>query len=142
MSKKKKELPPLTDRQKELFNYIYEISEKGEKVSQWDIYTQIGGYTWNSNPFIHDNCPQIWHDIARLNMENDKPIIITKDNTYWIGTKQETKEFLKKLWIDLAPRLCRHWRLVKKAKRNGQVEIDFDKELEEVFTAWRIEHNM
>ena len=122
----------LTTRQKELFEYI----KAHGKVSQRDIFLNVKGYKWNTDPNIHDHCHGIWNDIARLNKDEEKPIIISKNHMYWIGDKEETKQYLKDLWLQLAPRLCRHWRLVKKGKRHGQLQLDFDSELTETFEAW------
>lgn len=127
----------MTDRQKDLYNFI----ASHIKVTQRQIYDNVSGYTWNYNRHSHDRCPAIWHDIMAINKEHSKPIIIMKNFEYWIGTKQETKEFLAELWLRIVPKLHRYWKLVKKAKRNGQVEIDFDEYVETVYKAWRTKNH-
>lgn len=128
----------LTERQKQLFEYI----KSHDKVSQWDIYKNVEGYEWNFNNKTHDHCPTIWHDIMCINEDMTKPIIITKDFEYWIGSEEETKQYLIDLWIKLAGRLHRHWHYVKKARKHGQIYEDFDEELHTVYEAWKVKNHI
>ena len=54
--------------------------------------------------------------------ERDK-IIITDKYVYWIGSEEETTEYLNRCWDALVPSLDRYWKMIKKAKRNGQYKI-------------------
>ena len=88
---------------------------------------KIDGYEWNDDEKCHDHCVPIWKDIKDNNesYEHDK-IIISKDFCYWIGSQQETKDFLKSLWKSLSPRLKRYWHYVKKVGMDGIGKL-FDK---------------
>ena len=111
----------LTPRQWKLYRLIYENSfTHHRKTTQKEICDTIIGYEWNDKENVHDHCPAVWKDVKDNNesLEHDK-IIIFKNFEYWIGSEKETKDFLKKLWNDLCPRLNRYWLYVNKISRNG-----------------------
>ena len=117
----------LTPRQWALYRLIYENSIYGNrKTTKKEICIRLGdyGYKWNDDPKVHDHCTAIWKDIKDNNesFEHDK-IIISENDTYWIGNEQETKDFIEKLWKDLCPRLCRYWNYKEKIARNGQGKL-------------------
>lgn len=91
------------------------------KTTQREIYEKVVGYEWNSEEKSHDHCPAIWKDIKDNNesMEHQH-LIISKNFEYWLGSEEETKDFLDNLWRALAPRLSRYWNYYKKIKQNGQ----------------------
>jgi len=91
------------------------------KTTQKEICEQIDSYEWNDDEKCHDHCPAIWSDIKDINLsyETDK-LIISNKFEYWIGNKEETTEFIDKLWKDLEPRLTRYWAYLKKVERDGQ----------------------
>ena len=126
----------ITERQKALYNLIYHNSMvEHRKTHQREIVTKLAiyGYQWTESENTSDHCSTIWSDVAALNLsfENDN-VIITKNYVYWIGSKEETEAFLRKLWKDLAPRLHRYWFYVKKVGRDGQGKL-FDKYLQPIF---------
>lgn len=117
----------LTPRQWALYRLIYENSINYQrKTTKREIYETLKdyGYEWNDSETTHDNCSAIWNDVAANNLSfaHDK-IIISKNDEYWIGTKEETKEFLNDLWNQLAPRLMRYWFYKEKVKGNGQGKL-------------------
>lgn len=129
----------LTERQKALYNLIYHNSMvEHRKTTQEEIVSKLAiyGYQWTESENTSDHCSTIWSDVAALNLsfENDN-VIITKNYIYWIGSKEETESFLRKLWKDLAPRLHRYWFYVKKVGRDGQGNL-FD-ELDESTISFR-----
>jgi hypothetical protein len=118
----------LSPRQWELYRLIkYNSLVEHRKTTQKEICEKIDGYEWNDDEKCHDHCPAIWKDIKDNNesYEHDK-IIISKDFCYWIGSQQETKDFLKSLWKSLSPRLKRYWHYVKKVGMDGMGKL-FDK---------------
>ena len=111
----------LTPRQWALYRLIYTNSlVLQKKTTQREIYESIKGYEWNDSETCHDHCPAIWKDITENNLSfsHDK-IIISRNFEYWIGSEQETKDFIDDLWQQLAPRLMRYWFYKTKIKRNG-----------------------
>lgn len=113
----------LTPRQWALYRLIYENSMNHQrKTTQREIYETLKdyGYEWNDSETTHDHCSAIWNDIAanNLSFSHDK-IIISKSFEYWIGSAEETKEFIDNLWEQLAPRLMRYWFYKEKIKHNG-----------------------
>ena len=118
----------LTNRQKALLNYIEENSLiHHRKTTQKEICEYINGYEWNDDEKCHDHCPVVWSDIKDINLSHETDyVIISKNFEYWIGNKEETKDFIDRLWRDLSPRLIRYWAFLKKVKRDGQGQI-FDK---------------
>lgn len=115
----------LTDRQKALFEYIKENSFiHHRKTTKKEICEYINGYKWNDNPKVHDHCPAVWDDINVLRLSDKNDYIIISDNDeYWIGNKEETDDFIDGLWSDLEPRLKRYWAFLKKVRKNGQAEM-------------------
>lgn len=115
----------LTPRQWALYRLIYNNSMVfHRKTTQREIYESINGYEWNYDEKCHDHCPAIWKDITdnNLSFSHDK-VIISKNFEYWIGSEQETQDFLNDLWQQLAPRLMRYWFYKAKVKRNGQGKL-------------------
>ena len=110
----------LTPRQWQLYRLIKENSLNGRKTTQKEICDLIDGYEWNDSPTTHDHCSAIWTDIKEINLsfELDK-LIISKNFEYWIGSKEETQEFIDDLWDALAPRLMRYWRFKRKIDKDG-----------------------
>ena len=122
----------LTPRQWALYRLIEHNSlEEHRKTTQREIYEKLKGYgyEWNESNNTSDHCSTIWTDITENNLsfEHEK-IIITEKYVYWIGSKEETKRFLQKLWKDLSPRLKRYWDYVKKVGYDGQGRL-YDKYL-------------
>ena len=120
----------LTPRQWALYRLIKHNSlVEHRKTTQKEIYEALKeyGYEWNESNNTSDHCSAIWADVTEnnLSMEHDK-IIITEKYTYWIGSKDETKKFLQKLWRDLSPRLQRYWFYTKKVGYDGRGKL-FDK---------------
>jgi len=105
---------------------------ENRKTTQREIYEKVSGYEWNSDDKCHDHCPAIWKDITdnNLSYEHDK-IIISDRFEYWIGSAEETQEFIDSLWQQLAPRLMRYWFYKSKVAKNGQGKL-FDKNLNPV----------
>lgn len=112
----------LTSRQWRLLDLIKINSViEHRKTTQKEICESIDGYEWNDDEKCHDHCPAIWNDIKDINLsyETDK-LIISDKFEYWIGNKEETNDFIDKLWNDLEPRLKRYWAYLKKVERDGQ----------------------
>ena len=115
----------LTPRQWELYRLIkYNSVVEHRKTTQREIYEKVSGYEWRDDPKAHDHCVAIWKDIKDNNesLEHDG-IIISKNFEYWLGSETETKEFLKSLWKQLAPRLTRYWNYYKKIDQNRQGKL-------------------
>ena len=115
----------LTPRQWAVYRLIYNNSIFfHRKTTQREIFDNVSGYEWNSDEKCHDHCPAIWKDITdnNLSFAHDK-IIISKNDEYWIGNEQETKDFIEDLWSQLAPRLMRYWFYKEKVKGNGQGKL-------------------
>lgn len=122
----------LTPRQWALYRLIYHNSKvEHRKTTQREIYEKLidYGYEWTESNNTSDHCSSIWTDVAKnnLSLEHDA-IIITKNYKYWIGSIEETKSFLRKLWKDLSPRMRRYWFYVQKVGLDGQGKL-FDKNL-------------
>ena len=117
----------LTPRQWALYRLIYENSINHQrKTTKREIYETLKdyGYEWNDSETTHDHCSAIWTDITANNLSfaHDK-VIISKNDDYWIGNEQETKDFIEDLWKQLAPRLMRYWFYKEKVKGNGQGKL-------------------
>ena len=117
----------LTPRQWALWRLVEHNSlVEHRKTTQREIYEQLQdyGYVWNEEESCHDHCVAIWKDIKDNNesLEHNK-IIISKNFEYWIGSEEETNEFMDNLWKALEPRLTRYWNYYKKLKRNGQGKL-------------------
>lgn len=115
----------LTPRQWALWRLVEHNSlVEHRKTTQREIYEQVDGYVWNEEESCHDHCVAIWKDIKDNNesLEHNK-IIISKNFEYWIGSEEETKEFLQDLWKALEPRLTRYWNYHKKLSRHGQGKL-------------------
>lgn len=114
----------LTTKQWQLYNLIKTNSMLGKKTTQLEICTNIEGYEYKDRNGTTDKCSAIWTDIKEINLSSDTDkIIITKRYTYWIGNEEETNEYLSSCWESLVPALDRYWKLVKKAKKNGQYKL-------------------
>lgn len=124
----KNKVRKLTPREWQVYRLIkYNSLVEHRKTTQREIYEKVSGFTWNDSPLAHDHCTAIWTDIKNNNesFEHDK-IIISDNFEYWVGSEQETNEYLDKLWNDLCPRLMRYWKYLNKTKQNGQGRL-FDK---------------
>ena len=126
-SEKQESKSLLTPRQWALWRLIEHNSiVEHRKTTQREIYEKLQdyGYIWNDEETIHDHCVSIWKDIKDNNesLEHNK-IIISKNFEYWIGSEEETKEFIQDLWKALEPRLTRYWNYVKKLKRHNQGKL-------------------
>ena len=126
----------LTPRQWALYRLIKHNSiVEHRKTTQKEICESLCGfgYEWNESNNTSDHCSVIWSDVAanNLRLEHDT-IIITKNYEYWIGSKEETKAFLRKLWKDLSPRLHRYWFYVQKLGTDGQGKL-YDKNLNPIY---------
>lgn len=122
MFDRKNKQKKLTPRQWRLLDMIkYASLNEHRKLTQREICNTIESYEWNDDEKCHDHCPAIWNDIKDINLsyETDK-LIISDRFEYWIGNKEETLDFLDKLWSDLSPRLARYWAYLKKVGRDGQ----------------------
>ena len=113
----------LTPRQWALYRLIKENSYLGRKTTQKEICDSINGFVWNDDITCHDHCTAVWTDINAINNSNLDKLIISKNFEYWIGTKEETEEFLDGLWKALEPRLNRYWKFCKKIARDGQGQL-------------------
>lgn len=114
----------LTPQEWELYRLIKYNSEiLDRRTSQKEIADKLG-LKWNDDPSCHDHCPKVWTLIKNLNESDEiEKVIISFNFTYWLGGKEETKVFLDKLWSDLAPRLTRYWKYLKKTRNNGQGKL-------------------
>lgn len=123
----------LTPRQWATYRLIKHNSlVEHRKTSQREIYEQVDGYVWNDEDSTHDHCPAIWNDIKDNNLSFEHQHLIISDKfEYWIGSKRECQEFLKKLWNDIAPRLHRYWQYVKLLGYDGHGRL-YDKNLNPV----------
>ena len=126
----------LTPRQWALYRLIEHNSKvEHRRTTQREIYDSLQsyGYEWTDNPKSHDHCAAIWTDVSanNLSLEHDG-IIISDKFTYWLGSKDETKRFLQKLWNDISPRLKRYWNYVKKLGMDCQGKL-FDKNLNPIY---------
>ena len=113
-------------RQIKLYALIKENSLMGKKTTQQEICDKLGeyGYEYVERSGTTDKCSQIWNDIRDINMSDERDkIIITDKYVYWIGSEEETTEYLNRCWDALVPSLDRYWKMIKKAKRNGQYKI-------------------
>ena len=124
----------LKQRRECLYNLIKHNSLiENRKTTQEEICEKIDGYNYTESENTSDHCSAIWSDINKINNDSSiDAVIITKKYTYWIGSKEETKEFLKKLWKDLSPRLQRYWFFVKKIGFDAQGSL-FDKDLKPLY---------
>lgn len=124
----------LKDRREKLYELIkYNSLVENRKTTQEEICEKIGGYHYIDSTSTNDHCTAIWSDINKINNDSSiDVVIITKRYKYWIGSKEETKEFLQKLWKDLSPRLQRYWFFVKKIGFDAQGSL-FDKELHPLY---------
>ena len=114
----------LTTKQWQLYNLIKENSLKGVKTTQLEICQKIDGYEWKYRKGTTDKCSAIWNDVRDLNLSSEtEKIIITHRYTYWIGNEQETEDYLKACWRQIAPALNRYWSIVRKIKSNGQYKL-------------------
>lgn len=123
----------LKNRRKELYELIKHNSLiENRKTTQEEICEKIDGYNYVESNSTNDHCTAIWNDINKINNDSSiDVVIITKRYKYWIGSKEETKEFLRKLWKDLSPRLKRYWFFVKKIGFDAQGSL-FDEKLNPV----------
>ena len=117
----------LTPRQWALWRLIEHNSlVEHRKTTQKEICQQLSeyGYVYNDEESVHDHCVAIWKDVKDNNesLEHNK-IIISKNFEYWIGSQEESDQFVQDLWKALVPRLTRYWNYYKKLKRNGQGKL-------------------
>ena len=121
-------------RREKLYELIkYNSLIENRKTTQEEICEKIDGYNYVESNSTNDHCTAIWSDINKINNDSSvDAVIITKRYKYWIGSKEETKEFLKKLWKDLSPRLKRYWFFVKKIGFDAQGSL-FDKDLKPLY---------
>ena len=114
----------MNTRQWMLYNLIKQNSLLGKKTTQKEICDKIDGYEYKERKGTTDKCSAIWTDVRDINLsgEIDK-VIITKKYIYWIGSEEETIEYLEGCWKTIAPALSRYWQLVKKIKNNGQYKL-------------------
>ena len=114
----------LLPRQWELYRLIRDNSYMGRKTTQKEICDTIPDYIWNDEPSSHDHCTMVWSDIKEINLSPRlEKLIISKNFEYWIGTKEETEEFIDDLWKALAPRLFRYWHYKRKIAADGQGKL-------------------
>ena len=114
----------LTPRQWATYRLIKENSLNGRKTTQKEIFEKVDGYVWNEEISAHDHCVAIGSDIRIINLSYEtEKIICYKDFEYWLGTKEETENFIDDLWTQLAPRLYRYWFYKKKISNDGQCQL-------------------
>lgn len=114
----------LTPRQWATYRLIKENSLNGLKTTQKEIFEKVNGYVWNEEITAHDHCVAIGSDVRAINLSYEtEKIICYKDFEYWLGTKEETENFINDLWEQLAPRLVRYWFYKKKVAQNGQFQL-------------------
>lgn len=128
------EEPSINDVQWKLYTLIKHNSLiEHRKTTQKEIcdafpYHKYGnpeGYTYSDRPHSSDKCTKIWHDINAIN--NDPQLdkfIITEKYEYWIGSEEEAKNYVKRLWRQyISPKLSRYWNMKDKADRNGEGKL-------------------
>ena len=114
----------LTPRQWKLYNLVKSNSEQGLKTTQREIFEKVDGYVWNDEITCHDHCVVINSDVRAINLSpRTEKLICYKNFEYWLGTKEESKEFIDDLWQQLIPRLTRYWFYVNKLKEDGQGKL-------------------
>ena len=116
----------LNVRQIRLYDLIKENSLMGEKTTQREICDKLGeyGYKYIDRRGTTDKCSMIWEDVMFINMSDERDkLIITDKYTYWIGNQNETTKYIDGCWNALSPSLKRYWRMLNKAKKNGQYRI-------------------
>lgn len=115
----------LTPKEWELYRLVYHNSMvEGRKTTQREICDTIPDFKWNDDITAHDHCTAIWTAIKNNNESGmHEKIIISHNFEYWIGSHEEEKVFLDKLWSDLLPRLKRYWNYSQKIKQDGQGKL-------------------
>lgn len=131
----------LNERQQLLYELIEHNSLVEHRTTdQKEICEKLPQFYWyNDRPNSSDKCPLIWDDVNALNLSPEvEKIIITEKYTYRIGSESETKEFIKKYWINkIAPALKRYWNFRKKCELDGTESI-FDNEFVNAFNDYNI----
>ena len=128
----------LNDRAKVTKELIINNSKQGLMTTKkeiaenypYDPQVRKDGYVWNDSPKSHDNCSTVWQDINDINFDIDTPeIIISCKGRYWVGTKEETKGFIKEyFYTQCKPSLKRYWNMMRKLKLDNTVDL-FTKEV-------------
>ena len=120
----------MTNREQATYDLIVSNSEKGylttkkEIVENYPITKFADGYVWNENSKSHDNCSMVWDDINHINFEPDNKIIISHRGKYWVATKDEVEDYVKKYFFSKCkPALKRYWNLVKKLGIDNTVDL-------------------
>jgi len=116
----------ITPQQWDLYDFIKHNSlEEHRKTTQKEICDAFPrAYVYVERENSTDKCSQIWVDIEAINgSPNLEKFIITKRYEYWIGSEDECKQYLKRLWNSISPRLFRFWNIVTKMKANGQGKL-------------------
>ena len=115
----------LNERQTALYNYLLENG----KVNVRDICQALPTYyTLDLSERSHNPCSMVFADADRLNADCDIEKIIIHDSEYnfWLARDyDEVTQFVDKLYRKRALHaLTKRWRLLKKARANGQGVFD------------------
>lgn len=89
--------------------------------TQADLMEAIPELKFNATS--HDNCPELWSIINRLN-EEDNLIYLIKDNKYKIASnREECLEYADKYFKKIIPALKRYYRLLSKIQKDGTMDL-------------------
>lgn len=102
------------------------VTTKKEIVDNYPYNPEVrkDGYVWNDNPKSHDKCSTVWEDINEINLDCETEIVISYKGKYWIGTKEETKGFIKDyFYVQCKPSLKRYWNMFRKLVNDGNMDI-------------------
>ena len=104
-------------------NYPYVVTDLFERKIVKD------GYTWNTNPKVHDHCSMVWSDIEAINSDDNIQKIIVSPNPYeykLAETPEEVEEYChKKFYKPAMAKLVRQSKMLHKVKQDGQGKLLF-----------------
>ncbi len=138
MAKTKRDSFGLTTRQWRTHDLIVRNSEFGLKttideiIENYPISKYKDGYVKNKDPHTHHPCVTVYNDIDELNVNlNIHTVTIWNDDyEYWVAKdEKEVKDFCKPLYERQGKKkLWKQGILMLKARRNGQMKLQFDDE--------------
>lgn len=130
----------LNTRQWRTYELIKRNTLMGRTTTQREIVDNYpapfykDGYVWNDDPRTHDHCSTIWHDLDKINGQDNMPkaIIWDEDYNYKIAEdRDEADAFCKRMyWSKAMAKLWRYGNIMRKVNRDGQTRIMFTDETE------------
>lgn len=113
-------------RQKALYDLLMQMSDRTDYISKQEIANLLPNY-YTFYTDSQRNCVDMEEDVRSINNNDEYDhIVISNKNGYKIGSKEETENYIRKLFKRDFKSLKRNYRLAKKCRLDNQLQITED----------------